>query len=70
MYNCAIVFLYKRKELMKNKKEPKRIVLQVSDEEHKIIKMDAANKGISIREYVMKAVVNQGKLDELRNKND
>ncbi len=53
---------------MKIKKEPKRIVIELTDEEHKVIKMDAANKGLTIRKYVLNAIVEQGKLNALRDK--
>lgn len=35
----------------------KRIVLEVTDEEHKMIKMTAVQEGVSIKKYVLDAIV-------------
>lgn len=50
---------------MEIKKNKKRLVIELTDEEHEIIKTEAARKRTTIRKYVLRSVINKAKEEYL-----
>lgn len=48
----------------KQRKTPKRLLIELPEEWHQEIKVSAANKNISIKTYVLRAVIKQIKEDK------
>lgn len=52
--------------MSKNKKTPKRLLIDISDELHAIIKAHASFLGMSLKEWVHRAILNKYKEEENR----